>query len=310
MTGRGGRGWFNYAVGGPRVDKSVDDAAAASSYDADANAYLQDVLGDLNRRDVAAIQRHVDTLKQAIEKDIEGETTLLFGGSVRKHTYVDGLSDIDILTVVNDSSLVNASPQQVLAYFEKRIADRLAGLGVRVRVGALAITVVYADRTEVQILPALRTPTGVRIAKPDGSGWSNVVRPQEFATKLTSVNQSLGRKVVPVIKLFKAAQEQLPATSRLTGYHIESLAIDAFRDYKGRVTYENMLQHLVQHAAGRVRTPILDTTGQSLHVDDYLGVTGSATRVRVSGSLDRLARRLQAAEDRSSIDDLKLIFGE
>jgi len=304
----GGGGWYPSTPSTSQVEKAVSDATKSSEFEAEANAYLQDLLASYNSRDVVAIQKHVETLQGAIEKEIDGETSTLFGGSIKKHTSVDGLSDVDVLVVVNDSSLADLSPQAVLRYFVERIKARLPD--TEVKSGELAVTVKYADGTELQLLPALRTQTGVRIASADGSGWSNVVRPQEFAKRLTEVNQACARKVVPVVKLFKGLQTALPATSQVKGYHVESLAIEAFKNYTGRQTYKDMLLHFVRTASQRVLSPVNDTTGQSLHVDDYLGATSSADRTRVSKTLDRLANRLATADSRASLSDLKNIFGE
>lgn len=310
MGGSGG-GWYSWPRGpsAASVDKTVSDAADASSYDADANAYLQGLLSDYNNRDVDAIRRRVDTLRHAVEKEIDGGTETLFGGSVRKHTYVDGLSDIDVLLIVNNSSLANAAPSEVLGYLEKRIVERVGGLGVEVKAGEFAVTVRYSDGIEIQVLPALVSAGGVRIPSPDGS-WSSVVRPQGFAEKLTAVNQAQNERVVPVIKLFKGLQTQLPQNDQLKGYHIESLAIEAFRAYDGRQTPKDMLRHFVEFASQRVPEPVQDTTGQSFHVDDYLGASGSVERQRVASALGRLAKKLEAAEKRGSIEDLKSTFGE
>ena len=135
----------------------------------------------------------------------------------------------------------------MLQYLENRIKARLPG--VDVKAGKLAVTVKYHDGTELQLLPSLRTETGVRVAAADGSGWSNVVRPQEFAKKLTAVNQACGQKAVPVIKLFKGLQVSLPATNQLKGYHVESLAIEAFKNYTGRQTYKDMLVHFLHNSS-------------------------------------------------------------
>jgi hypothetical protein len=312
MGGGGGGYWSSSSHSeGPNTgtDKAVSDAASASSYDAAANAYMQDLLSDYNKRDADAVRKNIDTLQQIVESDSEGKTDTLFGGSVRKHTYVDGLSDIDVLMVMNKSSLANATPAEVLGYLEQRFSERLNSLGVKVKAGDLAVTVRYSDGTEIQVLPALRTATGVRIATTDG-GWSSVVRPQAFAKKLTDVNKAQNGRVVPVIKLFKGLQTRLPQNDQLKGYHIESLAIEAFRSYAGRQSLKDMLHHFVEFASTRVQQPVRDTTGQSLHVDDYLGDHGSKERQRVASSLGRLAQRLETAEKRSSIDDLRTIFGE
>jgi hypothetical protein len=310
MGGNGG-GWYGgYTSNNTNVDREVSSAADSARYDAAANEYLQELLADYNSRDAEKIKTHIDTLQKAIERDIEGETETLFGGSVRKHTYVEGLSDIDVLVVVNNSSLADASAAQVLSYFEQRIAERLNGLGVKVKAGKLAITVSYSDGTEIQVLPAIKKANGIHIPSADGSKWSSVVRPQEFVKKLSSINQANGGKVVPIIKLFKGLQTHLPDSSQLKGYHIESLAIEAFRGYTGRQTPKDMLHHFVEYSSSRVNRPIADITGQSLHVDDYLGGANSQERQRVSGALNRFAKRLEASEKRGSIDDLKAILGE
>ncbi len=308
MSGGGGSRYWRPVSSGADVEKEVARSTVASSYETDANSFLQDVLSSYNSRDTAAIQDHLGVLQSAIERDIDGSTDTLFGGSVRKHTYVDSLSDVDVLLVVNQTSLADTSPHAVLDYLAARIRERLPGTVVDL--GKLAISVTYADGIQIQLLPALRTQTGVRIATPDGSGWSNVVRPQEFADKLSQVNRDCGNKIVPVIKLFKGLQSSLPENTQLKGYHIESLAIEAFANYQGRQTYKDMLRHLVQAAVSRVKTPLLDTTGQSRHVDDYLGAGGSADRMRVSAALARVGAKLDTADQRASVDIIKDIFEE
>ena len=107
----------------------------------------------------------------------------MFGGSVQKGTYVTGLSDVDVLPIVNESSLVNQSPSDFIGYVQDTIQRRLRNNSVAA--GKLAVTVDYADGTEIQMLPAIRTKTdGVRIAEPGSTQWSNVVHPERFAEKL------------------------------------------------------------------------------------------------------------------------------
>lgn len=307
MSGGGGSYWKPDSRGSD-IDKEAARTTGASSYEADANSFLQDVVSSYNNRDAESIQNHLDVLRKAIEKDIDGLTDILFGGSVKKHTYVDGLSDVDVLLVVNQSSLADTSPQAVLDYIEERIRERLPD--TEVKPGTLAITVSYSDGIEIQLLPALKTRTGVRIANQDGSDWSNVARPQEFAGKLTQVNRDCGNRVVPVIKLFKVLQSSLPGNIQLKGYHVESLAIEAFSHYQGRQTYKDMLRHYVQVAASRVHAPIEDTTGQSRHVDDYLGASGSPARIRTSKALNRIVNKLATADQRGTVDTLRDLFGE
>jgi hypothetical protein len=221
---------------------------------------------------------------------------------------VNGLSDVDLLARIDDPSLVSRPAQEVLRRFAARIQRRLPN--TQVTPGQLAVTVRYSDGHELQVLPALRTGSGVRIPSPSGEGWSNVIRPEAFARKLTEVNRNCGRRVVPTIKLFKGAQESLPENARLSGYHVESLAVKAFEGYEGRRVYKDMLMHILRRAAEDVRTPISDRTGQSIHVDDYMGPANSQARQRSSSYIGRLARRLEIADRERRVGEWEKIFGD
>ena len=61
----------------------------------------------------------------------------MLGGSVRKSTYVTGLSDVDVLLIVNESSLKNQPPAQVIEYVRDTIQRRLRQNCVRG--GSLAV---------------------------------------------------------------------------------------------------------------------------------------------------------------------------
>ena len=187
---------------------------------------------------------------------------------------------------------------------------RELGYDVRVNEGHLAVTVVFPDGMTIQILPAIRTNSGVRIPASAGEGWSSVIRPEAFAARLTDRNQSNGGRIVPVIKLAKAALTDLPEEVKPSGYHVESLAIEAFRRYEGPRTYKAMLHHFFQAASELVKSPIRDSTGQSLHVDNYLGSANSRERRYLSGVFDRIARRMSNADRSGSADDWLQAIGE
>ncbi len=278
-----------------RVAAETARSSAAAGYATQVNACLSDELKGCNDRNIDAVKTHLATLEGAISKDVEaGELNLLFGGSVRKHTFVDGLSDVDVLAIVSDSSLAGLSAGELLDAFTARIRTRLPL--TEVKAGALAVSVKFSDGIEIQLLPAQRTATGIRIKVPGDDEWSNVVRPDRFARKLTEVNQSCGCNVVPVVKLFKSLQGNFPKANRLSGYHVESLAIEAFRSYDGARSLKDMFVHFCAQVAERVRTPIRETTGQSRHVDDKLGDANSSDRVRIATAVGRVLQRLRDAD--------------
>lgn len=282
-----------------------DDEAA---YEAEVNRALGEALQGYNDRDVEGVRHHLDVVTKVLGAESEGTVQLRFGGSVRKHTYVNGLSDVDVLAILNGSKLASMSPQVIIEEFADRLRRRLPGTVITP--GKLAVTIRYSDGTELQILPALRTATGLRIARSVGQGWSNVVRPQDFARKLTSVNEAHGGKVVPTIKLFKSMFEvNCPPGMKLSGYHAESLAIKAFENYSGSLERKAMLHHLCRSAGTMVHTSIKDRTGQSLHVDDYLGGPRSNERRAIGAYLERLVKSMDIADRAHDSDRWQELIG-
>ena len=122
------------------------------------NGWLRDKLRDYNDRDTETINRHIRGLRDALERSGHDVLLTRFGGSVSRHTYVDGLSDVDVLLIVNDSSLSGQAPRAVIQKMEELIRQRMPR--TQVRTGQLAVTVTYADGHEIQVLPAVRTRAG------------------------------------------------------------------------------------------------------------------------------------------------------
>jgi hypothetical protein len=281
-----------------------------SDYNSQVNNILQEVLKDFNQRDISKTWEYINALKAIINESIEGTIDMAFGGSVSKHTYVNGLSDVDVLVQINNTSLAQASPREVLRHFESQIQDALKNIdGVQVSSGNLAITVSYPDGTKLQLLPTIRTASGFRIASSsDIEQWSNVVRPISFARKLTEVNQANSGKVVPIVKLFKGLVNE--CSIDISGYHAESLAIKVFEHYQGGTSYKEMLLYMCRVSTELVKSPIADRTGQSLHVDDYLGSANSIQRRQVSQSLSRLSQQMDIANSQRSTTRWQEWFGD
>lgn len=311
MGGSGGSGWSSSysGQGSDGLLNRANEQTDSTAYNSEVNGLLQEALKEFNDRPKEAIDTHLEVLKQAIEREIEDVVKLIFGGSIHKNTFINGFSDVDSLVSLNNTSLEKKSPREVLEYFAQQIKQRLPK--TKVFIGELAVSIKFFDKIEIQVLPSIKTSTGFRIASTNPENqWSNVIRPEAFARRLTEVNQACSGKVVPVIKLFKAAVEKtLPANLKLSGYHAESLAIEVFKNYEGSRTYKDMLAHLCRTATERVKAPIKDRTGQSLHVDDYLGSENSQARNQVSSWLSRLAIRLGNADKLRSLEEWQKLFG-
>ena len=250
--------------------------------------------------------RHINTLRGALERNDGDVITTLFGGSVAKHTFVDGLSDVDVLFIVNNSSLSGQPPDAAIQYMRDLFLQRLPR--TEITAGDMAVTVKFADGIEIQVLPAIRTKSGVRIANPERGGWSNVVNPDRFAQKLTKINRANRRQAIPVIKLAKALAAQVIQREqyRISGYHMESLGIEAFASYQGPYDLRSMLGHFLGAAAVAVLHPIADSTGQSRNVDEYMGSDDSRKRQWAARRFKDMAQRL---DDCKSAADVAALFG-
>ena len=272
--------------------------------DAEINGCLRDLLRVYNARDTQAVSRHVQVLSDSLELRDDDVIRTLFGGSVSKHTAINGLSDIDVLAIVNDSSLSGQSPAAVIRLMAQRIRQRLPQTSVST--GDLAVTVRYSDGIEVQVLPAIRTKSGVRIADPKTNSWSDVVYPERFARKLTQVNQRNDGKVIPTVKLAKGLAAHMIPSDRdnISGYHMESLVIETFRNYQGPHDLKSMFRHFTDFSSQAVMRPITDPSGQSRHVDEYMGQEGSARRQRASNSFQRMRQRFDACGTKEDIENL------
>lgn len=306
MGGSGGGYWPSSGNNINELIKSTTDKAASEEYTKETNRYLNSLLQDINNRDVDQIRKHLNTIQSALEKEIGGNLQMLFGGSVKKNTYVNGLSDIDLLVVLNDSSLQYQSPEEVKDYFYKRLRERLPS--TEIKKGDLAVTVSFSSGQEIQLLPAIKTSTGIKIAEPNKGQWSSIIKPDRFAEKLSMTNSDCGGRLIPVIKLYKAINGNLSSQYQLSGYHVESLAIEAFENYSGDNTYSGMLKHFCNYAKTAVLKPITDSTGQSIKVDEYLGAKNSIDRERASKALERLYNRMERADSLLSSEHWENLF--
>lgn len=303
--------------GGPFVNRSPEDFAKAirkseenldiKQFETTLSGLLSDVLIDANSRDTEAVSERLNSVKVALGDELDSAIDSLYGGSVAKHTYVDGLSDVDSLLILNGTELDGASPKEAVSRVKKAIEGSIEA-DAKVTAGKIAVTITYSDGMEVQVLPAFKTDAGLKVPSFKHEGWSRIV-PDRFQNALTKQNELCNGKLVPTIKLAKAVLSNLPESQQLSGYHVESIAIKAFKNYDGPKTTAAMLPQFFERAKSLVQSPIRDSTGQSIHVDSYLGQAGSTRRVVVGHVMDRIAKRMRNASAHQSDAQWRSILG-
>ena len=131
-----------------------------------------------------------------------------------------------------------------------------------------------------------------------------------FLRKLTEVNKANARKgCAGSFKLTKAMAEQLVRREedKLSGFHIESLAINAFENYHGNTDFKSMVIRLTKFSAKAVLQPIRDPTRQSKYVDEYLGAPNSTKRQQAAATFKNIQQRINGCR---STEDLNKLFGQ
>jgi len=288
--------------GGFRSSRSTDDLRAEvqrdlqdAQLDSDVNALLNDQLAQINNRDTDLINERLDEIVEAFGEQLADIDRLLYGGSVAKHTYVDGLSDVDSLVILNPEALDADTPQALHDSMERALRQGLEMGKIDSIEKGFAVTVRYKDGHEIQLLPAVERGGQIAIADKAGTGWS-FIRPKAFEERLTAANSEQDGRVVPTIKLTKATVDaSLSDADKPGGYHMEALAVEAFRGYSGPRNSKAMLSHFFAQAAERIKRPVADVTGQSERIDEVFGAANSPQRQRVSAALRRIASRMDTA---------------
>lgn len=289
----GGTGSYFSANDAKALEEQARRRLEQSRLESAVNSLLQQELPDINDRDTELIGKRLQAIEQALGSKIGEVERLLFGGSVSKHTYVEGLSDIDALVEIAEEGISEHAPAEVRDSLERALRQALPQGEVEdIEKGRIAVTVRYIDGAEIQLLPAIRVNDELAVSSWDSSTWVPI-RPRDFASVLTATNQNQGGAVVPAIKLTKAIFANRLGDDGPTGYHVEALAVEAFRQYPGPRTPKAMVTHLVKTASDRVLRPIGDISGQSQYVDESLGTENSAARRALSRRLRVLARTME-----------------
>ncbi len=279
-----------------RRRKELEDNADRDKYEYEVEEFIRGRLSFFNNRDTETIKTHLQNILDAISssQDFDGSLKLIFGGSISKNTFLNGISDADCLVVLNNSDLVNDSPRRVLKHFKELLQKRLPN--TEIEISTKSLTVKYSD-IDVQLLPSIRTSKGLRIIDSEGKNWSNVVRPGILGGRLTVINKELKGKFIPTIKAIKAIFSNQPEKRQLSGYHVETLGAQVFRDYKGPIRVKEMIKFFFKNAPEKILTPLKDPSGQSQYVDTYLGKRNDLRRRLTYDSLKRISREIDFADE-------------
>ncbi|MGH9878286.1 MAG: SMODS domain-containing nucleotidyltransferase, partial [Nitrososphaerales archaeon] len=202
MGGSGGGGYWPPRTDPEKVRQEVrelEEGALDNQFDADVARIIGDTLSTYNDRDTEAIGTHLGEIKQALGAEIAGTVDLVYGGSVAKHTYVDGLSDVDALVIFDRDDIAGYTPAELRGFLARTLRERFPHRPIEE--GNLAVTLRFSDY-DIQLVPTLREGRKLKISNSSGTDWAQI-RPEAFAKKLSETNAKMGGKLVPIIKLAK-----------------------------------------------------------------------------------------------------------
>jgi hypothetical protein len=306
MGGSGGN-YFDSKIDPNDLKNKIDneiEGTKKQELDSEVSGIISKMLTDFNNRE-DAVDTHLKNIVDILTKDLDSESfPLKFGGSVSKHTYINGLSDIDVLALIDKTELANMKPEDIKNYFFKQLKESLPKTNISK--GTLAITVHYKE-VDIQILPAAKSGDSYKIPDSSGKRWS-LINPKKFADILTKVNIDNGMKVVPTIKIAKSIISEIPNNLRITGYHTETLAVEVFKGYNRQKTTKSMLTYFFNEAPKYISTPQRDKTHQSKFVDEYCGKQNSKKRIAVSNSIARIGKAMVNANGACSLNQWEEIL--
>src|SRR5437899_2079104 len=93
--GRGGRYSYGKSKAAASVAQQIretEKATLGDGFGSQLATFFGELLKDVNERDDVAVNSRLTQLLKPLEKDLQVEIEPLFGGSVARRTYVDGIS--------------------------------------------------------------------------------------------------------------------------------------------------------------------------------------------------------------------------
>jgi hypothetical protein len=294
-------------------EKHKNDTSSSKydRYDKDVDKYLRDELKCMNGRDTAKTRAETKEVVDLISAGLGTTLNTNLGGSVRKNTYVEGISDVDQLLYVDNTKLAAMTPKDVLKYMHAKCIGKIDALDIRQ--GKLALTITKYDGQELQFLPAIDAGNGkYRIPSGKDNKWSNPIDPKKFTDELTAANRACGGNAIPAVKVIKKMIHNAGLDDKIGGYSIENYMIDAVKNSKfnSDTSIRVIVRETLSTAARSVKHPTLDVTRQSRYIDERLGPANSVNRNYVSSELKNLRNKVNLADNEQNVSVWKDLIGD
>ena len=212
MPGSGGGGWFSESppqkVG--EALRQEEKATENQIFETNVAREIGERISEYNDRDADAVRTAINKVRKALENEIEDVSiTPVFGGSVRKHTYVNGISDVDSLFVLKGEPAATLPPGDVLDQFEKTIRAKFPNAYVARDNIAMGLEF---DGIKFELLPAIRREGVLHISSASQDKWSKI-KPESFFAKLSKSTTRMAPRSFRRSKLLRELSIRFEATA-------------------------------------------------------------------------------------------------
>ncbi len=236
----------------------------------------------------------------AIKKELTlNDTQSLLIGSWDRNTLVKYLSegDVDVMVILhysNNKDLVDGpnSETRTLNKFKDILQSKYPN--TEMRRDRHCITMKLSQFT-LDVVPAIEyTAGGYRIPDSVDGKWINT-NPIKFAELITSINKNTDGMVIPVIKMLKAWNRNIGYL--LSGYHIECMAYNHYKNYTEKYTYGSTLQVFFSKLSNYLTNSTYDPISSS-RVDTYLDNSASYTnrQIAINKAISAASKSTSAVE--------------
>lgn len=185
-------------------------------------------------------QRSHHALRSALDTGNIGRRIIdsYLSGSYARHTAISPIDDVDIIFVIDRAEWPDPSPEKVLRTFEGAIRLRRPGSTVVMQRRSVGLQM---EHLSIDAVPAVETGRPGYIEIPDRTtgGWI-LTAPKVHAAAATEVNKARAGLFIPLVKLLKTWNSNLPETARLKSFQIETMAVRIFSATRLPSLFEGM----------------------------------------------------------------------
>lgn len=155
-------------------------------------------------------------------------------GSYARDTAVSPIDDVDVLVVVDPKGWPRhffgskPEPDKILQSFARAIRYRYPNSSVHIQRRSVCLTL---NHLYIDVVPAIELGSDgdlIQIPDADSDEWITSA-PKRHTAIATEINRRNGGRFKPIVKLLKYWNHQLPQTTRLNSFAIETLAGTLFR---------------------------------------------------------------------------------